>query len=348
MDSPLFLEDIQRISNSISNYEQYRNSTFFITGGTGFIGSVITKSLLYLNEQKNLNLTLILYIRSTEKLKEVYPHTPSCIHVITGDFSSPIHCTEPVDYIFHCASITDSKTMVTQPVETISTTFQSTSYVLELAREKQIKSMVYLSSMEVYGSVSSSLRCTESDLGSIDILNIRSSYSEGKRAAECLCKCYAQEYHVPVKIARLAQTFGPGVPPSDNRIFAQFSKSVISNTDIVLHTTGQSMGNYCYTTDSVSAIFLLLSMGDEGEAYNVVNEKTTTTICGMAQMVAHEIAHDQIKVIFDLPKDAAQLGYAPPTQLSLSSKKLNALGWSASFELKDMYIRTIEYFRSFL
>ena len=57
--------------------------------------------------------------------------------------------------------------------------------------------------------------------------------------------------------ARLAQTFGAGVPFSDNRVFAQFAKSALNKTDIILHTMGQSEGNYCYTADAVYGIFVL-------------------------------------------------------------------------------------------
>ena len=62
---------------------------------------------------------------------------------------------------------------------------------------------------------------------------------------ECLCSAYASEYQLPVKIARLAQTFGAGVNPSETRVFAQFARSLIHGEDIILHTEGKSYGNYC-------------------------------------------------------------------------------------------------------
>lgn len=152
--------------------------------------------------------------------------------------------------------------------------------------------------MEAFGITDSSLEYVkEDDLGYIDIHNVRSSYSEGKRICECLCSSYAREYNVPVKIARLAQTFGAGIPYEENRVFAQFAKSAINGNDIVLHTAGQSVGNYCYTRDVVKAILLLLIRGNNGEAYTVANPASSITIRGMAEMVAKELADDKIKVI---------------------------------------------------
>ena len=95
---------------------------------------------------------------------------------------------------------------------------------------------------------------TETDLGYIDILNPRSSYSEGKRICENLCICYKSEYNVPVKIVRLAQTLGAGIDYNDTRVTAMFARSVVENKDIILKTKGNSKRQVIYTTDAVSAI----------------------------------------------------------------------------------------------
>ena len=90
--------------------------------------------------------------------------------------------------------------------------------------------------MEQYGvPYESGQVMTEERLGYLDHLNVRSSYSESKRLCECYCKSYAVEYGVPAVIARLAQTFGPGVPVSDNRVFMQFTK-VLLNMKILFFT----------------------------------------------------------------------------------------------------------------
>lgn len=88
--------------------------------------------------------------------------------------------------------------------------------------------MVYVSSMEVYGIPDEKKEyITEKDLGYIELENVRSSYSEGKRICECLCNAYVAEFGLPVKSARLAQTFGAGVLQEDNRVYAQFARSAM-------------------------------------------------------------------------------------------------------------------------
>lgn len=163
---------------------------------------------------------------------------------------------------------------------------------------------------------------------------------KGKRLAECLCMSYASQYRVPVKVARLAQTFGAGVLPGENRVFAQFLRSALKGEDIVLHTKGQSVGNYCYTADAIEAILLLLVMGENGEAYTVVNEETTTAIADMADLVARYFSNGKSKVVFDIPQNNS-FGYAPDTKMRLSSQKLRNLGWTPRVSLFEAYKRMI-------
>ncbi len=185
-------------------------------------------------------------------------------------------------------------------------------------------------------------RISEEILGKLDILNIRSSYSEGKRLAECLCKSYQEEYGVPVRIARLAQTFGPGVADTDNRIYMQFARSVIAGENIILHTVGNSYGNYCYSRDTIAAILRILLNGEIGEAYNVVNESSTMQIKEMAQLVSENIAQGKISVEFAVSEETIRK-YAPSTALKLSSKKLGRLGWHPEVGLIESYQRLIAY-----
>ena len=339
-------EDLEGIvADTCIEWEKYKNASFYITGATGLVGSLLVKALVYANEAKDLNVKILILARSLEKVADVFGENYEAkgIQVVLGDIRTPVSLDEDVDYIIHAASVTASKYMVTNPVETLMTSIEGTRNVLELAKEKRAKGMVYLSSMEVYGRVEESMNpVSEDKLGYIDILNVRSSYSEGKRVCECLCASYSQEYNVPVKIARLAQTFGAGVAKSEGRIFAQFAKSVLSRADIVLHTKGESCGNYCYTADCVSAMLCLLTKGTNGEAYTVVNEETNIQIKDMAQKVATELANDEIKVIYDIPESSLQYGYAPDTKMKLLGGKMCALGWNPKVGLMDMYRRMMK------
>lgn len=313
--------------------------TYLITGATGYIGSMLVKHIIA--SDPGAKVTAL--VRSRQKAERLFPEG---VEILAADLTDrpAVKRLNPVcDYIIHCASITKSDEMISHPVEVAESIIGTAWNVLELARRRRVRGMVYLSSMEVYGQVAGAdgHRTAEDGLGSVELLNCRSCYPLGKRMAENLCYSYYKEYGVPVKIARLAQVFGHGVPPGDTRVFAQFARAVKDGTDIVLHTRGESMGNYCAVEDAVSGILTVLMHGKDGEAYNVVNEANTMAICEMAELAAEKVAGGKIQVRYDIPEGNVY-GYAADTGLRLSGQKLMALGWKPGKGLEEMYRDVLE------
>ena len=177
-----------------------------------------------------------------------------------------------VDYIIHGASPTQSKFFTQNPVETLDISILGTKNVLEIAKNNSVKSMVYLSSMEMYGTMKAQ-NVTEEKIGEIEILNTRSSYSEGKRIAELYCYSYFSEYNVPVKMCRLAQTFGPGISKNETRVFKYFADCIINKRDIILKSTGETIINYSYTTDTILGILCILINGKEKELSSMLGSE---------------------------------------------------------------------------
>lgn len=339
--SKILEQDFEEVISVFPEINMLKGSTIFVTGATGFLGSLLVKALDYYNKKLFLQLNILALIRNQEKADDILK---GCnVRFLKGDLCNLPPIDIPVDYIFHCAAVTKSKEMIESPVEVIAGIVNGTQNILKLAYDKQITSMVYLSSMEVYGLTDASFKVTkERDLGYIDIQNVRSCYPLGKRIAENLCYSYYKEYHTPVKIARLAQTFGAGILNDETRVFSQFARSVIRKNNIVLHTDGSSTGNYCYTADAILALFILLLKGQDGEIYNVANEDTCMTIRQMAELVADKIADKNISVIYDASV-ADQYGYAVPVNMKLSSEKLRELGWGPKYNMEQMYQRMIAY-----
>jgi UDP-glucuronate decarboxylase len=338
MERTVLSEDLKNVASCQLPYQKMKGKTVLVTGATGLIGVSLVRSLLTIGKIK-----VLAFVRNEEKAKNIFKQTSSDnLKIVVGNVTQEIDISEQVDYIFHCASITTSKTMIEKPVETILTSVEGTKNVLNLAKEKNCQSVVYVSSMEMYGAFDDlDHEVRETDLGYVDPLKIRSNYPESKRLCENMCEAYFSEYDVPVKIARLAQTFGAGILPGENRVFAQFARSAINGQDIVLHSKGQSEGNYCYTSDCVTGLFTILLKGKNGEAYNVANPESHMRIVDMANMVADKIANNEIKVVFDIPDDN-RYGYAADTKMKINSDKLQALGWQPEVGLEEAYRRMIK------
>lgn len=330
------LEDIEFFARTFELPKQFSGSKFLITGATGLIGSTLVRCLIALDE----DIEITCPVRNIEKAKSMYGKTFESIKFVECDlmaFLNGLTISDYFQYIIHCASPTAGKYMIEHPVETYTLAIDSTRAILEHAHKTEARGVVYVSSLEYYGENKNDDIITEEFQGYVDATSPRSSYPLGKRAAEYLCAAYAQEYGVNVKVARLTQTFGAGVSPDDNRVFAQFARSVISGTDIVMHTTGESAKPYCYTTDCASAILTILLKGANGEAYNVANQDTYISIREMAVFLRDNF-NPQIKVVTE---EHPEMGYAPVTKLHLSSEKLMALGWMPQFDLKKLFNRLI-------
>lgn len=340
ISDPILRQDIQSICDSeiIRNFPD--GSTFFVTGATGLLGIQIVTALVCCEK----DLRVIALARSSSKAElafgKMLDNPRLQLHI--GDVVNPLNISENIDYIIHGASPTSSRFFVENPVQTIFTALNGTRNVLDLAIQKRVRKLVYLSSLEVYGVPSSTCETIlETDYGTIDPIQVRSSYSEGKRMAECLCAAYCSQYGTPVTVARLTQTFGSGASYNDGRVFAQFARCAIEGRDIVLHTEGSTVRSYCYTTDAVRAIFLLLQNGVSGEAYNITNMKTAVSIRELADMVCSLVPEQNIQVQVRIPKDVSKYGYNPDVVIRLNSEKLQALGWNPEVNLAEMLTRLI-------
>ena len=328
--------------NSGINWEIFRDKTFYITGSTGVIGSFIIRCLLNANKQSNLNLKVIAAVRNIATAitffnqKEVQTEA---LELYKSDVTNELDYSGKVDYIIHAASNTSSASFIEKPVETFNVAVKGTENILNFAKEKSVESIVYLSSMEVYGNIDNPKPLKESDFGDLDANEARSSYPLGKRAAENLCYSYAEEYEIPVKVVRLAQVIGSNVAYNDTRVYAQFARSIVEKRDIVLNTTAQTTRSYCYITDVVTGILTVLTKGQNGECYNIANEESSFKICDIAKSLCSQYTSSNL--IFDI-KESAQ--YYKETHWVLDNTKLKNLGWEAKITLKEAYNKLINSF----
>lgn len=343
MNRQVLQEDVRLFAKQFELSERLRGKTFLITGATGLIGAIMTKCLVELNQRKRLGIRVVAVVRDMEKARKVFAEEYSQIELQRMELQEITieSVAHPIDYVVHLASPTASKYFVDYPVETLRTAIEGTTYLLEYAREARVQAMVYASSLEVYGNNLTDNWIKEDFQGYVNPMEVRSSYNISKRTCECLCHAYAEEYGVNVMIARMTQTFGAGVKYDDGRVFAQFARKIIEGQNIELHTIGETCRMYCYTIDAVNALLYLLLMGNRGEAYNIANKESYISIKDMAYLVRKEF-NPNVEVVI-VPK--VNQGYAPETKLRLDTGKLEDLGWSPKFGLKEMFRRLIESMR---
>ena len=335
MNRNILNQDICDFVDRCGYWDSFKAKKVLITGATGLIGSILVKCLLALDKKHQLGMQITCVVRNVSKAKMLFQRD-TLTFVSFNELSSMKDAK--IDYIIHAAAPTTSSFMVSNPVETMDGIVGLTKNILEYSKEVSPASIVYLSSLESYGEILDDEQAVTEDMQAyINPLCARSSYSMGKRSAECLCFAYFSEYKLPVKIARLGQTFGAGVPDSDNRVFAYIAKCAMKHKNVVLSTTGESRKNYCYTIDAVDGILRILLMGKDGEAYNIANEQTYISVKDMAYQVLARFSKDNL-VVCECKPDAK---YPPTTRIRMDVSKLKELGWIPSYGLLDMFDRLI-------
>ena len=345
MNSRILEEDLSRLlKQKYIPFEKLKNKSFLITGSTGLIGKNVIHALVFLSKTLNLDINIYALARSRTKIEETFSSdvlSYDKIYFFLEDIENFHNTSFNYDYILHIASPTASKEFVDHAVEVIDFAYRTTKNLLENKKKKKA-TFVYFSSLEVYGTPTTDEKITEEYINNCPLtMSSRSSYSEGKRICETLCKSYFDEYGVPVFVLRLTQTFGPGVKVDDNRVFAQFAKAYINGENIILKSKGESKKSYLYTIDMVSAVLTIILKGTAGDAYNIANEKTYCSIKEMAEMFCARLTNNKCKITYDITPDASRI-YLPTNKTNLDCSKLRKLGWMPTTDLEEMFKRMME------
>ena len=186
--NPYIQEDLEAVaSDGQIDWERFRGKTVAVTGATGLLGKLMVLALLHADEKYALDLRVLAFVRDLQKAERIFDGAPKAhLSYAVQDIAEKPAEGLRADYLIHTAAVTTSKLMVEQPVETILTAIEGTRAMLEFAARCGMESVVFLSSMEAYGTVPDGAgEIREKDLGFIDPMEVRSSYSEGKRMWSC-------------------------------------------------------------------------------------------------------------------------------------------------------------------
>ena len=334
-----YYKNVKASLNSIVNVEKLKNSSILITGSTGLICSSIIDELLVLNEVYDYNIRIYACARSQTSINkrfEKYKDNKNLIYV-QYDANENLDFNSKVDYVIHGASNASPELYVKEPVETMLSNILGMKNLLEFSKNNTVKSLVYVSSSEVYGIKENVKPYIEDEYGYIDILNVRSSYSSSKRATETMCISYATEYGLDVKIVRPGHIYGPSAKETDRRISSSFLRDALRGENLVMKSAGEQIRSYCHSLDCASAILTVLLSGRLGEAYNISNKNSIITIKEMAKIISR-IAN--VELILQLPNDVEVKQQNPMNNSSLNSHKLEMLGWKGIFTAEEGFKET--------
>ncbi len=338
---PLYQEDLQYILKT-DGFEQLHGKRFLITGATGLLGTCLIDALMLANQQ-GAEIDTYAVGRSKEKatprLGEYYDDTH--FHFLEQDVRRPFPTLLQVDYIIPLASNTHPLAYAQYPIETIDINVLGASNALQMAVE-QGATVLYPSSVEVYGNARGNDQFTEDYTGQLNLSTARACYTESKRLSEALCQSYIAERGVNVKIARLSRIFGPTMLMSDSKASSQFLLKALNDEDIVLKSKGEQLYSYTYAADAVSALLYILLHGTTGTPYNVACEACNVQLKAFAKYCAEWA---QKEVVFDLPSETEQKGYSVATRALLDTKRLQALGWAPHYAMQDAVNRTLSILR---
>ena len=322
--------------------EDLSNKTILITGSKGIVGSGIIKWILLENAERGLNCHIIASTRDKFKIPS-YVEADDNIEYCTFGKEIEECAGKQIDFIVHSAAPTSNKVFQSQPVESLSVIVDGTKRLLELAKEHK-STMIYLSSEEAYGTPDAEKPIKEDFVGAINSLSTRSCYPLGKKVAELLCRSYYEEYGVDIRIIRPTVILGLWQEYDSVKVEAEILRCILENKNLYMKSDGSTKKCVIYSLDAVSAVLLVLTKGQAGEAYNATNPETYSSVKDRAYTAFKEF-NPNVTIDFATVDTSIQSGYLPKRALCEDISKISALGWRPYADMTYIYALDIERFQ---
>ena len=343
--NPIIKTDMEEIFLNVPESTRLFHKKIYISGASGMIASYLVSFFIWLNEEQNAGIEIYAGIRNRQKCDLRFGEyaKKSCFHLIQKDVLFPLPDDVQPDYVIHAASLASPQYYGLYPVETMLPNVVGTYQLLEYARNHDVDGFLFFSSGAVYGTAEGSVSISENSIGLLDYLARGNSYGESKRCGEALCFSYSDEYHVPVKIARIHHTYGPTIDiDNDSRVFSEFVGNIVKYQDIVIKSSGESKRAFCYITDTISALLIILLNGKNGEAYNVGNPDEYIRIRDLAAVLTSLFPERNLSAKFEKRQNDAYVSSPNSRLVPLDVGRLKGLGWENKVSIKEGFMRTVQ------
>lgn len=305
-----------------------------VTGGAGFLGSHLCDRLL---AQGCDVLCADNFFTGTRENIIGAIGNPN-FELLRHDVTFPLYVE--IDEIYNLACPASPIHYQFDPVQTTKTSVHGAINMLGLAKRVRAR-ILQASTSEVYGDPQVHPQ-PEEYWGNVNPIGPRSCYDEGKRCAETLFFDYWRQFKLPVKIARIFNTYGPRMHPHDGRVVSNFVVQALTAQPITIYGDGSQTRSFCYVTDLVDGLIRLMETGDNVTGpVNLGNPNEFTVL---------ELA----RTIIDMTGSGSKLVFAPlpaddPRQRRPDIRRAkDLLGWEPRVELREGLASTIEHFEKSL
>jgi len=305
-----------------------------ITGGAGFLGSHLCERLLA--ENHDVICVDNFYPSTRRNIRHLLDH-PN-FELLRHDVTFPLYVE--VDQIYNLACPASPIHYQRDPVQTTKTSVHGAINMLGLAKRTGA-TILQASTSEVYGDPELHPQ-PESYWGNVNPIGVRSCYDEGKRCAETLFFDYLRQHDMPIKVARIFNTYGPRMLPDDGRVVSNFIVQALNGEDLTIYGDGSQTRSFCYVDDLVDGLVRLMNSPREITGPINLGNPVEFTIRELAEKILAKVGSSSTLVEKPLPSD-------DPTQRQPDiSYAQEALGWQPAIALDDGLDATIEYFRQLL
>jgi UDP-glucuronate decarboxylase len=308
--------------------------SILVTGGAGFLGSHLCEKLLA--QGANVICADNFFTGSRANVEHLLDHKR--FELMRHDVTFSLYVE--VDQIYNLACPASPVHYQNDPVQTTKTCVHGAINMLGLAKRVKAK-ILQASTSEVYGDPNVHPQ-VEEYWGHVNPVGPRSCYDEGKRCAETLFFDYWRQHQLRIKVARIFNTYGPRMHPSDGRVVSNFVVQALLGQDITVYGDGSQTRSFCYVDDLIDGLIKLMATEDSVTGPINIGNPTEFTMLQLASMVI-EMTGSRSRVVHrPLPEND------PRQRKPDISRAQEFLSWAPTTQLKEGLTRTIAYFEQLL
>ncbi|MDX3894176.1 UDP-glucuronic acid decarboxylase family protein [Pusillimonas sp.] len=307
-----------------------------VAGGAGFLGSHLCRRLVDEGHQ-----VVCVDNFQTGRRANIEPLLGNPLFsLLRHDVINPLHYDLRPTQIYNLACAASPRLYQADPVHTLRTCVYGAFNLLELGRRTGAR-VLQASTSEVYGDPHMHPQ-SESYRGNVNMVGVRSCYDEGKRCAETLFSDYGRRKRVVVKIARIFNTYGPGMAQDDGRVVSNFVTQALKGQDLTIYGDGTQTRSLCYVDDMIEGLVSLMNSIETFQGPVNLGNPTETTVLDIAMQV-RRLAGTRVSFVFE-PRPADDPEQRCPDIL-LARRHLD---WTPRTGMEEGLRKTVEYFSGVL